>query len=180
MRRVLSQSSPGEMEPVFQAMLENAVHMDRAVVTGSPLAIVHRELIAALAMRHKLPAIYFERFFVMGGGVRMALLLLSSTGRRPGTSTAAERREARRPSSAGAHEVRAGDQSQDREGARPHFLTQNACARRRGDRVKVLRVAVHCSGIGTKRRTAASHQFGRYQRHSGHAANSSGASIRCF
>ena len=24
------------------------------------------------------------------------------------------------------------------------------------------------------------HQFGRYQRHSGHAANSSGASIRCF
>jgi putative tryptophan/tyrosine transport system substrate-binding protein len=39
------------------------------VVTGSPLAIVHRELIAALAVRHKLPAIYFERFFVMGGGL---------------------------------------------------------------------------------------------------------------
>ena len=40
--------------------------------------------------------------------------------------------------------------------------------------------AVHQSGSGTKRRTAASHQFGRYLRHSGHAAKSSGASIRRF
>ena len=36
------------------------------------------------------------------------------------------------------------------------------------------------SANSTKRRTAARDQFGRYQRHSGHAANSSGASIRRF
>jgi hypothetical protein len=36
------------------------------------------------------------------------------------------------------------------------------------------------SAVGTKRRTIARHRFGRYQGHRGHAANSSGASIRRF
>ena len=31
------------------------------IVTASPLAIVHRDLIITLAARHKLPAVYFER-----------------------------------------------------------------------------------------------------------------------
>ena len=39
------------------------------IVTGSGLAIVHRALIVTLAARHKLPAIYFERFFVADGGL---------------------------------------------------------------------------------------------------------------
>jgi ABC-type uncharacterized transport system substrate-binding protein len=39
------------------------------IVTGSGLAIVHRELIITLAARYKLPAIYFERFFVPAGGL---------------------------------------------------------------------------------------------------------------
>jgi ABC-type uncharacterized transport system substrate-binding protein len=39
------------------------------IVTGSGLAIVHRELIVTLAARYKLPAIYFERLFVAGGGL---------------------------------------------------------------------------------------------------------------
>lgn len=39
------------------------------IVTGSGLAIVHRELIVTLAARYKLPAIYFERFFVADGGL---------------------------------------------------------------------------------------------------------------
>jgi hypothetical protein len=32
-------------------------------VTGSALAQLHRNLIITLAARHKLPAVYFERFF---------------------------------------------------------------------------------------------------------------------
>jgi putative tryptophan/tyrosine transport system substrate-binding protein len=38
-------------------------------VTASPLSIVHRELIVALAARHERPAVYWERFFVAAGGL---------------------------------------------------------------------------------------------------------------
>src|SRR5712692_3709340 len=39
------------------------------IVTGSALAVVHRDLIITLAARHKLPAVYFRRQFVDGGGL---------------------------------------------------------------------------------------------------------------
>jgi putative tryptophan/tyrosine transport system substrate-binding protein len=39
------------------------------IVTGSALAQVHGDLIITLAARHKLPAVYFERFFITGGGL---------------------------------------------------------------------------------------------------------------
>jgi ABC-type uncharacterized transport system substrate-binding protein len=39
------------------------------IVTGSGRAVINRDLIIALAARHKLPAIYFERYFVAAGGL---------------------------------------------------------------------------------------------------------------
>ena len=39
------------------------------IVTGSPLAFIHRNLIAALAARHRLPAVYFDRSSIMSGGL---------------------------------------------------------------------------------------------------------------
>jgi putative tryptophan/tyrosine transport system substrate-binding protein len=39
------------------------------ILTTSALSVVHRDLIIALAARHKLPAVYFERFFVATGGL---------------------------------------------------------------------------------------------------------------
>jgi len=39
------------------------------IVTASPLAQRHRDLILVLAARHKLPAVYFERLFVAAGGL---------------------------------------------------------------------------------------------------------------
>ena len=39
------------------------------IVTGSALSFVHRNLIAALANRHRLPAIYWARTPVVGGGL---------------------------------------------------------------------------------------------------------------
>jgi putative tryptophan/tyrosine transport system substrate-binding protein len=39
------------------------------ILTGSALAVVHRDLIVTLAARHKLPAVYYSRSFVTGGGL---------------------------------------------------------------------------------------------------------------
>jgi ABC-type uncharacterized transport system substrate-binding protein len=39
------------------------------IVTASGLAVVHRDLIIALAARHKLPAVFWQRFFVADGGL---------------------------------------------------------------------------------------------------------------
>jgi putative tryptophan/tyrosine transport system substrate-binding protein len=39
------------------------------IVTASALASVQRNLIIRLAARHRLPAVYFERFFVTAGGL---------------------------------------------------------------------------------------------------------------
>ena len=39
------------------------------IVTAGPLTVVHRDLIVTLAARHKLPAVYFDRTPVAGGGL---------------------------------------------------------------------------------------------------------------
>ena len=39
------------------------------IVTAGAAPTVHRDLIIGLAARHKLPAVYFERFFVAAGGL---------------------------------------------------------------------------------------------------------------
>jgi len=61
--------------------VRDAVEIERAVmafarsadggliVTGSPLTALHRDLIIKLAAQHKLPTVYFERLFVVAGGL---------------------------------------------------------------------------------------------------------------
>jgi putative tryptophan/tyrosine transport system substrate-binding protein len=39
------------------------------IITGSGLAVVHRELIIMLAARHRLPAVYYDRYFAVAGGL---------------------------------------------------------------------------------------------------------------
>jgi ABC-type uncharacterized transport system, periplasmic component len=39
------------------------------IITGSPAATVHRDLIIALAARFRLPAVFNSRFYVTGGGL---------------------------------------------------------------------------------------------------------------
>jgi len=57
----------GEIERAVAAFARSA--NGGLIVTASGLAIVHRELIIALAVRHKLPAVYFQRVFVNAGGL---------------------------------------------------------------------------------------------------------------
>jgi putative ABC transport system substrate-binding protein len=57
----------GEVEPGIAAFVRSS--NDGLIVTGSPLALGHRDLIVALAARYKLPAVYPARFFVAAGGL---------------------------------------------------------------------------------------------------------------
>jgi putative ABC transport system substrate-binding protein len=67
-----------ELRPID---LQDAAEIERAIgafassqnngliVTGSPSATIHRNLIITLAARHRLPAVYYERSFVTDGGL---------------------------------------------------------------------------------------------------------------
>jgi putative ABC transport system substrate-binding protein len=57
----------GEIERAVTAFARSP--NDGLLVTGSALATVHRDLIVALAARHRLPAVYNSRLFVAGGGL---------------------------------------------------------------------------------------------------------------
>jgi putative tryptophan/tyrosine transport system substrate-binding protein len=58
---------PGEIEDAVTAFARSS--NGGLIVTGSPLATFHRNLIVTLMARHKLPAVYYERFFVTDGGL---------------------------------------------------------------------------------------------------------------
>jgi putative ABC transport system substrate-binding protein len=57
----------GEIERTIAAFAQDS--NGGIIVTGSPGASVHRDLIVSLAAKHRLPAIYFARFFVAAGGL---------------------------------------------------------------------------------------------------------------
>jgi putative ABC transport system substrate-binding protein len=56
-----------EIEGAFSAMTRK--HADALVALGGPLVMNQRSRIAELAASHKLPAIYYERELVIGGGL---------------------------------------------------------------------------------------------------------------
>jgi len=57
----------GEIERSVDALAR--VPNGGLVVTAGAAAIAHRNMIITLAARHKLPAVYWERFFAAGGGL---------------------------------------------------------------------------------------------------------------
>jgi len=57
----------GAIEPALAAFAR--LGNSGLIVTASPLSLVHRELTVALAARHKLPAVYWEPYFVAAGGL---------------------------------------------------------------------------------------------------------------
>src|SRR5262245_48375281 len=58
---------PTEMERTIAMLAQSAI--SGLVVPGSPFAIVHGDLIVALAARHKLPTVYWDRAPVAAGGL---------------------------------------------------------------------------------------------------------------
>src|SRR5439155_14662253 len=57
----------GEIERAITAFAGGA--NGGLVVTSSTLTVVHRDLFVTLAARHKLPAVYWQRVYVTGGGL---------------------------------------------------------------------------------------------------------------
>ena len=101
------------------------------IVTASALATRHRDLIIALAARHRLPAVYSYRYMVAAGG----LVSYGPEFARPVPTRSRlcrphpQGREAGRPAGAGADQIRAGAQPQDRQGARPRHTDDRALTR---------------------------------------------------
>jgi len=57
----------GEIERALALFAQNP--NSGLIVTGSPQATSHRDFIIALAARHRLPAVYFGRYWAAGGGL---------------------------------------------------------------------------------------------------------------
>jgi putative ABC transport system substrate-binding protein len=65
--RAINVRDAGEIERTVAAFAHSG--NGGLVATSSALTLVHRELIIALAARHKLPAVYYRRYFVTRGGL---------------------------------------------------------------------------------------------------------------
>jgi putative tryptophan/tyrosine transport system substrate-binding protein len=73
--------APSSFIDVSPVNITDAAEIERAVTafansangglisTASALSAIHRDLIITLAARHKLPAVYQERYYVAGGGL---------------------------------------------------------------------------------------------------------------
>jgi putative ABC transport system substrate-binding protein len=65
--RPVDVADPGEIERAVTAFAQRPD--GGLIVTGSPGATIHRELIVSLAARHRLPAVYNTRLYAASGGL---------------------------------------------------------------------------------------------------------------
>ena len=63
----LNKPDAGEIERAVAALARAS--NGGLIVTPGLLATLNRDLIITLAARHKLPAVYFDRYFVAAGGL---------------------------------------------------------------------------------------------------------------
>ena len=90
----LSVRDPAEIERAVTTFASSP--NDGLIVTTGQLTTVHRDLIVALVARHKVPAVYPDRFYVIAGGlISYGPDRIDFIGARPGTSTASSRARSR-------------------------------------------------------------------------------------
>jgi hypothetical protein len=89
---VIQSVAPSVGVDVSPVNITDAAEIERAVTafansangglisTASALSAIHRDLIITLAARHKLPAVYQERYYVAGGWLAWPSLLVYGTG----------------------------------------------------------------------------------------------------
>src|SRR5258707_7459939 len=114
--QVLNAGTESDFETAFAAVDQH--HVDALLVAADPFFDDRRTQIDALAARHRVPVSYVRREFATAGG-----LLRPRQYRRISSGRALHRpypqgREAFRPTSIAADQIRAGHQPEDRQSAR--------------------------------------------------------------
>ena len=138
--QILNASTERDLETAFAALVQRRT--DALVVSGDTFFASQRNALVALAARHAIPAIYQRREYAEAGGLITYGTDFSDMFRQTGSLRRSDPqgREAGRSAGRAADQVRASDQPQDRQGARPPTCRQAARARRRGDRMMAARV----------------------------------------
>jgi putative ABC transport system substrate-binding protein len=148
---VIQASNAGDIDAAFATLVR--LGASALLVCPDAFFLSRRGQIAALAIRHTMPTIYYIREFPAAGGLMS--YGTSSTGRiSPGWRLRRANSQGRatgRSAGAAVRQVRARHQSQHRQGARPRRAFLSATARRRGDRIAAQFAAVHKSAYGTSR-----------------------------
>ena len=121
--QLLQAATDNDFDTAFATILGR--RLGGLMVAQDPFFIARRDQLVTLAARHAVPTIYFSGEFVRAGG------LISYGG-----SLAAGYRQvglyAGRPAGRAADQIRAGGQSENRQGARPDCAAGDARPRRRG------------------------------------------------
>jgi putative ABC transport system substrate-binding protein len=126
------EGTSSELERVFAAIEQQ--HPDAVLVSGEGDLYAHRQLIAELAQKHRLPAMYPYRDYVEAGGlmayaVDLAELLIRMAD---DVHQILKRSQARGHPDLSAYQARAADQPEDRKSARPHDAADATRPCRRG------------------------------------------------
>jgi ABC-type uncharacterized transport system substrate-binding protein len=132
---IVKASSEGEIDAAFATLAD--LHADALVIGDAVFFTFRREQLVALAARYRLPTIERWHEFAAAGGLISYGPSLVDLNRQVGIYVGKDPqgREAGRPARAAADRLRAGDQPEDGQGARPHRATIAPRHRRRGDRI---------------------------------------------
>ena len=116
--RYLSASTVAEIDQAFVQLGQQ--RPDALLLYGDLFFTSQRDLIVALAARHRIPTIYHAEEFTRSGGLISYGASTTAAYRQAGSlhRTNPQRRQAGRTAGAAADQVRPGAQSQDRQGAR--------------------------------------------------------------
>jgi putative tryptophan/tyrosine transport system substrate-binding protein len=117
--QILKAGTDREIDAAFVSLVQ--ARTEALLVEADPLFIARIERVVALAARHGIPTMYQLPEFVVAGGLISYGTSLTANWRQIGlyNRSHSQGRKARRPAGHTGHEIRAGHQSQDREGAWP-------------------------------------------------------------